>query len=61
MVKVLKNSQVVEESTILKNEIQNKIVQQEEEKKKSEIKRKFMIESILIEKPEQIQFLMSNV
>ena len=27
----------------------------------SEIKKKFMTESILIEKPEQIQFLMSGV
>ncbi len=61
MVKVLKNSQVFEESTILKNEIQNKIVLQEEEKKMSEKAKKFMTESILIEKPEQIKFLMSNI
>ena len=54
MVKVLKNTLVVEESTILKDEIQNKIIKQEEEKKMSEIKQKFMTESILIEKPEQI-------
>jgi hypothetical protein len=38
MVKVLKNTLVVEESTILKDEIQNKIIKQEEEKKMSEIK-----------------------
>jgi hypothetical protein len=34
----MKNSKIVEESTILKEEIQNKIIKLEEEKKMHEIK-----------------------
>ncbi len=48
MSQVLKNSKIVEESVILRDEIKNRIVKQEEEKKLSEIKSKFMTETKLI-------------
>ncbi len=50
MSQTLKNSKVVEE--ILKDEIQNRIIKEEEEKKLSEIKAKFMIESTLVQNPD---------
>jgi len=49
MSQILKNSKVVEESVILRDDIQNRINKQEEEKKLSEIKPKFMTETTLIQ------------
>ena len=51
---ILKNSKIVEESVILREEIQNRIIKQEEEKKLEEIKAKFMAETILIQNAEHI-------
>jgi hypothetical protein len=56
-----KISKVVEESTILKDEIQQRIIKQEEEKKLSEIKQNIMTESIYVKKAEQIQFLITHI
>jgi hypothetical protein len=49
MSQILKNSKVVEESVILRDDIQNRINKQEEEKKLSDIKPKFMTETTLIQ------------
>ena len=54
MSQILKNSKVVEESVILRDEIQTRIIKQEEEKKLSEIKAKFMTETTLIQNAEHI-------
>ena len=51
---ILKNSKIVEESVILREEIQNRIIKQKEEKKLEEIKAKFMTETILIQNAEHI-------
>ncbi len=49
MSQILKNSKVVEESVILRDDIQNRIKKQEEKKKVPEIKAKFMSETTLIQ------------
>ena len=54
MSQILKNSKIVEESVILREEIQNRIIKQKEEKKLEEIKAKFMTETILIQNAEHI-------
>ena len=54
MSQILKNSKIVEESVILREEIQNRIIKQEEEKKLEEIKAKFMTKTILIQNAEHI-------
>ena len=54
MSQILKNSKIVEESVILREEIQNRIIKQEEEKKLEENKAKFMTETILIQNAEHI-------
>jgi hypothetical protein len=48
MSQILKNSKIVEESVILRDEIQNRIIKQEEEKKFEEVKSKFLSETSLI-------------
>jgi hypothetical protein len=58
---LIKIAKIVEDSTILQEEIKNKIIKQEEEKMIYEIKKKFMTESILIDKAESIKFLITNI
>ena len=61
MKKLEKIVKIVEENNILKNEIQQRLIKEEEERKLQDIKKSFLLESQYVKTAEQIQFLITHI
>ena len=61
MKKLEKIVKIVEENNILKNEIQQRLIKEEEDRKLQDIKKSFLLESQYVKTAEQIQFLITHI